>query len=68
MSIGSIEERLNRLEQKVHELERVVQPVTESYPWWNLVAGAFKGDSVYAEAIRLAHEERDAEPAKDADQ
>ena len=66
MSTGSIEERLNRLEQKVHELEGAVQPDTESPPWWNLVAGAFKDDSVYAEAMKLARDERDAESSEDA--
>lgn len=60
MSSGSIEERLNRLEQKVHELEHMFQPDTVSPPWWNRVAGAFKDDSVYAEAMQLARDERDA--------
>ena len=68
MSTGSIEERLNRLEQKVHELEGVVQPEAEPLPWWNRVAVAFKDDPVYAEAMKLARDERDAETAKDVDQ
>lgn len=56
MSTGSFEERLNRLEQKGHELDGVVQTDTESPAWWHRVSGAFKNDVVSTEARKLARE------------
>ncbi len=66
MSTGNIEDRIKQLEQKVRQLEGVVRPEARATPWWNRVAGAFSQDPVYAEAMKLAHEEREAQGHEDS--
>ena len=58
MSSGSIEERLAQLEKKVQRLETAGQPSTDTIPWWDRIAGAFKDDLVYAAAMKLGAEIR----------
>ena len=66
MSAGDIEDRISQLEQKVRQLESVVWPEGKATLWWNRVAGAFRQDPVYAEAMKLAHEERQSQGSEDS--
>jgi hypothetical protein len=61
MSSGSVEDRIIQLEQKVRQLESNARPDTSAQPWWERVAGAFKDDQVYAAAMKLGAEIRNAD-------
>ena len=61
MSSESVEDRILQLEQKVRQLECNALSVTTSQPWWVQVAGAFKDDHVYAAAMKLGMEIREAD-------
>jgi len=66
MSSGSIEERLSRLEQQVQHLEKTSRGTAGVVPWWERVTGAFQGDTIYAEAMKLAREERQADRVEES--
>lgn len=61
MSSGSVDDRIIQLEQKVRQLESDARPDTNTLPWWERVAGAFKDDQVYAAAMKLGAEIRKAD-------
>lgn len=66
MSSGNVEDRLVQLEQKVRRLEDESRPENKTAPWWERIAGAFKNDPIYAEAMKLGLEERKADRAEDS--
>ena len=53
MSSGNVEDRIQRLEQKVRQLEEVARSDGNAVAWWERIAGAFEGDEVYAAAMKL---------------
>ncbi len=63
MSTDNVEERLTLLEQKMRRLEKVAGSETR---WWERISGAFKGDLIYAEAMKLAHDERQADRGEES--
>lgn len=67
MSSGSVEDRISQLEWKVRQLEITVQPDSSELPWWERVAGTFKDDPVYAEAMKLGAEIRKADQHEASD-
>lgn len=68
MSSGSVEDRIRQLELKVRQLEISVQPDASEPPWWERVAGRFKDDPVYAEAMKLGAEIRKADQPEASDE
>jgi phage shock protein A len=62
--------KVQQLEARVDELEREMSVLRaqldgkERVPWYRQVAGAFAGDSVYAEITRLGQKIRKAERRK----
>ncbi len=58
MSSGNVEDRIIQLEQRVLQLDSNARPDTNKKPWWECVAGAFKGDQLYAAAMKLGAEIR----------
>ena len=63
MSNDSVEERLTLLEQQMRRLEKVTGSETR---WWERISGAFKDDLIYAEAMKLAHDERQADRGEES--
>ena len=68
MSSGSIEDRLVRLEQKVRQLETASEPDLNRLSWWERISGSFKDDLIYAEAMKLARDERAADQGEESDE
>lgn len=68
MSSGNVEDRIRQLEQKVRQLEISAQPYASELPWWERIAGRFKDDPVYAEAMKLGAEIRKAEQSEASDE
>ena len=66
MSTDSVEERLTLLEQKIRRLEKVTGSDTGETRWWERVSGALKNDLIYAEAMKLAHDERQADRGEES--
>ena len=65
MSSGGVEDRIHQLEQKVRQLESDILPDVNTLPWWDRIAGAFKDDQVYAEAMKLGAEIRKNSPSEE---
>ena len=63
----TIEERLSELEARVEQLAREKRTVaSEATPWWRRVAGRFKDNPEFDEAMRLGREYRQSlRPADD---
>jgi hypothetical protein len=61
MSTESVEERITRLEQKVCRLENGAGNDNHKTQWWERISGAFQGDLIYSEAMKLARDEREAD-------
>jgi hypothetical protein len=66
MSTDSVEERLTLLEQKMRRLEKVTGNSTSETRWWERISGAFKDDLIYSEAMKLAHDERQADRGEES--
>ena len=66
MSSGNVEDRIQRLEQKVRQLEEVARSDGNAVAWWKRIAGAFKGDEVYASAMKLGAEMRRADHVQES--
>lgn len=60
MSTDNLEDRVHELEARVRDLEKT-QTQQGSIPWWERISGAFKDDPGYAEAMKLARKEREAQ-------
>lgn len=57
MSLAELEKRLSHLEAEFENLKEAL-PTAGKRPWWEEVAGAFAGDPLYAEAMRLGRKYR----------
>jgi hypothetical protein len=66
MSSDSVEDRINRLEQKVRQLEQRTHSDEDVVPWWDRVAGAFKDNPIYSAAMKLGTEMRTADQMQDS--
>ena len=66
MSSGNVEDRIQRLEQKVRQLEEVARSDGKAVAWWERIAGAFQGDEVYAAAMKLGAEMRKADQLQES--
>lgn len=60
MSTDNLEDRVHELEARVRDLENN-QTHQDAIPWWQRISGAFKDDPDYAEAMKLARKEREAQ-------
>lgn len=61
MSETDVENRISALEREVEELKLKVQPSDSSFPWWEQIAGRFKGDRFYEEAMENGRAYRNGE-------
>ncbi|MDA0807698.1 MAG: hypothetical protein O3B68_06855 [Planctomycetota bacterium] len=52
MSETDVENRISALEREVENLKLKVQPSRDSLPWWEQIAGRFKGDRLYEAAMQ----------------
>ena len=52
---------MQRREQKVRSSEEVARSDGNAAPWWERKTGGFKGDEVYAAAMKLGAEMRNAD-------
>ena len=60
MAGNSLEERVSALEEEVAYLKEVADNKLNARPWWEQIAGTFKDDSDYEEAMRLGREYRES--------
>ncbi len=60
MTAKELEKRVAVLEAKVDDLNRKVEGVESSSPWWERIAGTFQDDPVYAKAMKLGRAYRRA--------
>ena len=60
MSAASIEKRLEALEAEVAALKQQVNEGKDDRPWWQQIAGAFKGDKAFLAAMKLGREWRES--------
>ncbi len=59
MSVAELEKRVRALEEEVARLRRRLQGrEMDSRPWWKQIAGSFKGDRGFVEAMRLGRKYR----------
>jgi len=61
MSETDVENRISALEREVEDLKLKVQPSDRSFPWWEKIAGRFKGDRLYKEAMENGRAYRNGE-------
>ena len=61
MATGKIEERMAALEAEVERLKgQLGHQLNSGQPWWEVIAGTFADDPIYAEAMRLGREYRES--------
>lgn len=58
--MSSIEKRVEALEQEVSRLKALMMDEKARRPWWNEIAGTFKDDPVYKEAMELGRKYRES--------
>jgi hypothetical protein len=59
MAVVTVEERLSALEEK---MAQILATETKDIPWYERRYGAFAGDEMYDEAMRLGAEYRRSQP------
>ena len=57
----SLEDRVARIEIDLHLIQEKLHTATENSNWIAATAGSFRGDSIFAEIVRLGKEIRDSE-------
>ena len=68
MSVNAVEDRLIEIEKRVDRLEReLADSHSGAQPWWRRVAGRFKDNPEFDEAVRLGREYRQSLPIDDAE-
>jgi hypothetical protein len=61
MASETIEERLSDLEKRVHKIEdKFGNASNADPPWWRKIAGRFKNNPEFDEAMRLGKEYRES--------
>jgi hypothetical protein len=55
-----MEKRLAALETEVAELKKQIGGGKDVRPWWQQIAGAFRGDKGFLEAMKLGREYRES--------
>ena len=58
----TLEERVSALEAQLAHLMAEKQATNTDAPWWQRSYGAFQGDEIYDEAMRLGAEYRRSQP------
>lgn len=59
MKTTQLEARLVSLENEVERLKGMIEaPSNGRKPWWEEIAGTFRGDPLYEEAMKLGREYR----------
>jgi hypothetical protein len=58
MAAEKIEKRMAQLEQEMVALRKKLDDLTGSEPWWERIAGSFRNDRVYQQAMRLGKQYR----------
>jgi len=60
MNTLKLKDRVAALEAEVAKLKEMVVNAKSKKPWWKEIAGAFRGDPAFLEAMRLGREYREA--------
>ena len=61
MSVAELEKRVRALEQEVAPLRRRVSgEEAATRPWWQQIAGSFKGDRAFVQAMKLGRQYRES--------
>ena len=58
MAVEKIEKRMAQLEQEVAALRKKLDDLAGSGPWWERIAGSFRNDRIYQQAMRLGKQYR----------
>ena len=57
----SLEDRVAKIEVDLHRIKERLSRSTDNSNWISKTAGSFRGDSIFAEIVRLGKEVRDSE-------
>jgi hypothetical protein len=61
MATDTVESRLTELEIRIGQIERgLLESGSEPLPWWRRIAGRFKDNPEFDEAMRLGREYRNS--------
>ena len=60
MAGSSLEERVSALEEDIARIKEAAERDRNQLPWWEQIAGTFKNDPDYEEAMRLGREYRES--------
>ncbi len=60
MTMMKLKDRVAVLEAEVANLKEMVSNPKSKKPWWKEIAGAFRGDPAFLEAMRLGREYRES--------
>lgn len=68
MAGGTLEERVDAMEQELAQLKQQLQAskTEDAAPWWQQITGVFKDCPEFDEAMRLGREWREAQNAENA--
>jgi hypothetical protein len=61
MGDTNLEKRVTDLETELAALRKKVEAMTGSKPWWERIAGTFKNDPVYEQAMKFGRNYRRAQ-------
>jgi hypothetical protein len=60
MKTMTLQDRVAALEAEVARLKEIIRASKAEIPWWKKIAGAFRGDPAFLEAMRLGREYRES--------
>jgi hypothetical protein len=61
VSGADVRKRLAKLERQVAAIRNELEELTVSQPWWERIAGTFRNDPVYEQAMKLGRKYRRAQ-------
>jgi hypothetical protein len=61
---ASLEKRVAELEARLDAVQKRLAALDDKKPWWERIAGSFRNDPIYEEAMRLGREYRESQRPK----